>query len=58
MLGKLTWDAIPWDQPIPLAAGSLVGLILLAVLAWIVLKATCRISGASGSPASTTSGSA
>ena len=22
MLGKLTWDAIPWDQPIPLIAGA------------------------------------
>ncbi len=38
MLGKLTWDAIPWSQPIPLVAGSAVMLILLAVLAWIVIK--------------------
>jgi cytochrome o ubiquinol oxidase subunit I len=38
MFGKLTWQAIPWDQPIPLAAASVVGLIILAVLAWIVLK--------------------
>src|SRR5580704_6944023 len=38
MLGKLTWDAIPWDQPIPLAAGAVVALVLLAVLAWIVLS--------------------
>jgi cytochrome o ubiquinol oxidase subunit 1 len=38
MLGKLTWEAIPWDQPIPLAAGGVVLLILLAVIAWIVVK--------------------
>jgi cytochrome o ubiquinol oxidase subunit 1 len=38
MLGKLTWQAIPWDQPIPLVAGSGVALIVLAVLAWVVAK--------------------
>jgi cytochrome o ubiquinol oxidase subunit I len=38
MFGKLTWDAIPWDQPIPLVAGSVVVLIVLAILAWVVLK--------------------
>jgi cytochrome o ubiquinol oxidase subunit I len=38
MFGKLTWDAIPWSQPIPLVAGSVVVLIVLAVLAWVVLK--------------------
>jgi cytochrome o ubiquinol oxidase subunit 1 len=38
MLGKLSWDAIPWDQPIPLLAGALVLLVILAVLAWIVIK--------------------
>src|ERR1700724_2383386 len=38
MFGKLTWQAIPWDQPIPLVAGLVVVLIVLAVLAWVVLK--------------------
>ncbi len=38
MFGKLTWQAIPWDQPIPLLAGAVVVLIVLAVLAWVVLK--------------------
>jgi cytochrome o ubiquinol oxidase subunit I len=38
MLGKLTWDAIPLDQPIPLVAGALVGVAILAVLIWITLK--------------------
>jgi cytochrome o ubiquinol oxidase subunit 1 len=38
MLGKLTWSAIPFDQPIPLIAAALVGLILLGVLATIVAK--------------------
>jgi len=38
MFGKLTWDVIPWSQPIPLVAGSVVVLIVLAILAWVVLK--------------------
>jgi cytochrome o ubiquinol oxidase subunit 1 len=38
MLGKLTWDAIPFDQPIPLVAASIVGLVIIAVLAWVTLK--------------------
>ena len=38
MLGKLTWAAIPFDQPLPLVAGGLVGVILLGVLGWVVVK--------------------
>ncbi|MBV9317138.1 MAG: cbb3-type cytochrome c oxidase subunit I [Gammaproteobacteria bacterium] len=38
MLGKLDWNAIPWDQPIPLIAAAVVGLVLLAVFAWVLLK--------------------
>jgi cytochrome o ubiquinol oxidase subunit 1 len=38
MLGKLSWNSIPWDQPIPLAAGAAVFLILFAVIAWVIIK--------------------
>jgi cytochrome o ubiquinol oxidase subunit I len=38
MLGKLTWAAIPFDQPIPLLAGAFVGVVIIAVLGWITLK--------------------
>ncbi len=38
MLGKLTWSAIPLDQPIPLVAAGVAGLVILAVLGWIVAK--------------------
>ncbi len=38
MLGKLTWAAIPFDQPIPLYSGAVVGAMVLAVLAWVVVK--------------------
>jgi cytochrome o ubiquinol oxidase subunit 1 len=38
MFGKLTWQAIPWDQPIPLLAGATVMLVLLAVIAWVIIK--------------------
>jgi cytochrome o ubiquinol oxidase subunit 1 len=38
MLGKLSWDAVPLDQPIPLAAGALVVVMIIGVLGWIALK--------------------
>jgi cytochrome o ubiquinol oxidase subunit I len=38
MFGKLTWDAIPWSQPIPLVAGAVVILAVLAILGWVVVK--------------------
>src|SRR5262249_19318913 len=38
MLGKLTWAAIPFDQPIPLVAGAVVILIVLAVIAWVIVR--------------------
>jgi cytochrome o ubiquinol oxidase subunit 1 len=38
MLGKLTWDAIPFDQPIPMAASLLVTLGILGVLSLVTWK--------------------
>src|SRR5271166_5525457 len=38
MLGKLTWAAIPFDEPIPLYTAAAVGLAIVAILAWITLK--------------------
>jgi len=38
MLGKLTWQAIPFDQPIPLVAGSVVFLTVAAIVIWVVAK--------------------
>ena len=38
MLGKLTWAAIPFDQPIPLIAAAVVMVIGAGVFAWIVVK--------------------
>jgi len=38
MFGKLSWQAIPFDQPIALAAGAFVGLGLTAVLIWVAVK--------------------
>lgn len=38
MLGKLTWAAVPFDQPIPLIASALVMVVLLGVLVWVALK--------------------
>ncbi len=38
MLGKLTWAAIPFDQPIPLFAAAFVGAIIFAVLVYVTLR--------------------
>jgi cytochrome o ubiquinol oxidase subunit I len=37
MFGKLSWSAVPFDQPIPLAAGGVVLVVILAVLVWVVV---------------------
>jgi cytochrome o ubiquinol oxidase subunit I len=38
MLGKLTWAAVPFDQPIPMAASALMLLLILGILAWVYFK--------------------
>jgi cytochrome o ubiquinol oxidase subunit I len=38
MFGKLTWAAIPFDQPIPLAASGLMIVVVLGVLVWLTVK--------------------
>ena len=38
MWGKLSWAAIPFDQPIPLIASGVVGLVIIGVLALVTLK--------------------
>jgi cytochrome o ubiquinol oxidase subunit 1 len=38
MLGKLSWQAIPFDQPIPLFAGGIVVAIVLGILVFVAVK--------------------
>src|SRR4030081_845302 len=38
MLGKLTWDAIPFDQPIPMIASAAAAFALRAMLGWVVSR--------------------
>ncbi len=38
MLGKLTWAAIPFDQPIPLMTSVVMILVVVSILAWITVK--------------------
>ena len=38
MLGRLSWAAIPFDEPIPLFTGAAVIIILLGVLVYIAIK--------------------
>ena len=38
MFGKLDWQAIPWDQPVPLLAGAMVVLGLVGLWLWVAAK--------------------
>ena len=38
MLGKLTWEAIPFSQPIPLVTGIVVVLIVSGIVGYVALK--------------------
>jgi cytochrome o ubiquinol oxidase subunit 1 len=38
MFGKLSWAVIPFNQPLPLIAGAVVLVAILAVLAWVVIR--------------------
>ena len=42
--GKLSWSAIPFDQPIPLLSAAVVGLVLLGTLAWVTVKGLLAVS--------------
>src|SRR6201996_4750021 len=35
MFGVLTWNSIPWSEPIPLVAAGVVGVGLLMVIGWV-----------------------
>lgn len=38
LLGKLTWDAIPFNEPIIMVTAGVVGLVIVFVLGWVSLK--------------------
>ncbi len=38
IFGKLSWSAVPLDQPAPMVAGVTVTLILFGVIAWVIAK--------------------
>jgi cytochrome o ubiquinol oxidase subunit 1 len=38
LFGKLTWRAIPLDQPLPMVSGLVVGLAIVGVMIWVVRK--------------------
>ena len=38
LFGRLSWSALPLDQPIPMIASAAVALGILAVLAWVVVR--------------------
>jgi cytochrome o ubiquinol oxidase subunit 1 len=38
MFGRLSWDAIPFGQPIPLITGLVVFLLVAGIIGWIVVK--------------------
>jgi cytochrome o ubiquinol oxidase subunit I len=38
MFGKLTWGAVPFDQPIPLFAGAIVVVVIIGVVGYVTFK--------------------
>src|SRR5215831_6646134 len=38
MLGKLSWGAIPFNEPLPLLSGAVVGIVILAILVTVTVK--------------------
>jgi cytochrome o ubiquinol oxidase subunit 1 len=38
MFGRLTWDAIPFNQPIPLITSVVVLLAVVGIVAWVTIK--------------------
>jgi len=38
LFGKLSWSAIPLDQPLPMVSGCVIALVLLGVAFWVVRK--------------------
>jgi cytochrome o ubiquinol oxidase subunit 1 len=38
MFGRLSWDAIPFNQPIPLITGLVVFLAAIGIVGWIIVK--------------------
>lgn len=38
LLGKLTWSAIPFDQPIVMGTAGVMGIVIAGVLLWVTLK--------------------
>jgi len=38
MFGKLSWSAIPFDQPIPLVTGAVVLVVIATVLIWVIVS--------------------
>jgi cytochrome o ubiquinol oxidase subunit 1 len=38
LLGKLTWDAVPFDQPIVMGASGGVILGIVSILGWVTFK--------------------
>ena len=38
MLGRLSWAAIPFNEPLPLLSGAVVGIVILAVLVVVTVK--------------------
>jgi cytochrome o ubiquinol oxidase subunit 1 len=38
LLGRLSWSAIPFDQPIVMGASSMVVIAVLLILGWVTVK--------------------
>ena len=43
-LGKLTWDAVPYHEPIIMGAAGVVGLIIALILGWVICEGLRALS--------------
>ena len=44
LLGKLSWSAIPFDQPIIMGATAVMVLVIVSVLGWVTLQGILALS--------------
>jgi cytochrome o ubiquinol oxidase subunit 1 len=38
LFGKLSWSAVPLDQPLPMVSAGVIGLVLVGVAIWVIRK--------------------
>ena len=45
MWGRLSWAAIPLHKPLPMVSAAVIGVVLLAVMVWVIARGHSRYMG-------------